>query len=198
MIIGKPERPAQFRVESRFSRENFGRRQPLDPQSSRTLPPMSRLELFIILPGQRKIERARSPILDIDTALLLKSLCETGIERETLPTELQERIIVVCLGERSEHPAGGMCRLAANVTTLNHQNAHPAAGRLPRYRTADQSTTNDQQIILFHRGTSDTVASAAGVAIDASELNADIHASAAYRANLISVQTQRAVAKLLG
>ena len=43
-----------------------------------------------------------------------------------------------------------------------------------------------------------TVASAAGVAIDASELNADIHASAAYRANLISVQTQRAVAKLLG
>ncbi|MEY4266724.1 MAG: hypothetical protein RIS90_1259 [Pseudomonadota bacterium] len=43
-----------------------------------------------------------------------------------------------------------------------------------------------------------TVASAAGVPIDASELNADIHASAAYRANLISVQTQRAVAKLLG
>jgi aerobic carbon-monoxide dehydrogenase medium subunit len=43
-----------------------------------------------------------------------------------------------------------------------------------------------------------TVASAASVAIDASELNADIHASAAYRANLISVQTQRAVAKLLG
>jgi len=43
-----------------------------------------------------------------------------------------------------------------------------------------------------------TVASAASVAIDASEINADIHASAAYRANLISVQTQRAVAKLLG
>jgi len=43
-----------------------------------------------------------------------------------------------------------------------------------------------------------TVAAAAGVPIDASELNADIHASAAYRANLISVQTQRAVAKLLG
>ena len=43
-----------------------------------------------------------------------------------------------------------------------------------------------------------TVASAAAVSIDASELNADIHASAAYRANLISVQTQRAVAKLLG
>jgi len=43
-----------------------------------------------------------------------------------------------------------------------------------------------------------TVASAAAVPIDASGLNADIHASAAYRANLISVQTQRAVAKLLG
>ena len=43
-----------------------------------------------------------------------------------------------------------------------------------------------------------TVASAAAVKIDASGLNADIHASAAYRANLISVQTQRAVAKLLG
>jgi len=43
-----------------------------------------------------------------------------------------------------------------------------------------------------------TVASAAAVQIDASELNADIHATAAYRANLISVQTQRAVAKLLG
>ena len=43
-----------------------------------------------------------------------------------------------------------------------------------------------------------SVAAAAGVKIDASELNADIHASAAYRANLISVQTQRAVAKILG
>ncbi len=43
-----------------------------------------------------------------------------------------------------------------------------------------------------------TVASAAGVKIDATDLNADIHASAAYRANLISVQTQRAVAKMLG
>jgi carbon-monoxide dehydrogenase medium subunit len=42
-----------------------------------------------------------------------------------------------------------------------------------------------------------TVASAASVKIDATDLNADIHASAAYRANLISVQTQRAVAKML-
>jgi carbon-monoxide dehydrogenase medium subunit len=43
-----------------------------------------------------------------------------------------------------------------------------------------------------------TPEAAAGVAIDASDLNADIHASAAYRANLVSVQTQRAVAKALG
>jgi carbon-monoxide dehydrogenase medium subunit len=35
------------------------------------------------------------------------------------------------------------------------------------------------------------------VKIDASGLNQDIHASAAYRANLISVQTQRAVTKAL-
>ena len=43
-----------------------------------------------------------------------------------------------------------------------------------------------------------TPASAAAVKIDASDLSADIHASAAYRANLISVQTQRAVAQMLG
>lgn len=43
-----------------------------------------------------------------------------------------------------------------------------------------------------------TAASAAAVVIDASDLSADIHASAAYRANLISVQTQRAVAKIVG
>ena len=43
-----------------------------------------------------------------------------------------------------------------------------------------------------------TAASAAGVKIDATDLNADIHASAAYRANLVSVQTQRAVTKMLG
>ena len=43
-----------------------------------------------------------------------------------------------------------------------------------------------------------TAASAASVKIDAADLNADIHASAAYRANLISVQTQRAVTKMLG
>ncbi|NDH51553.1 MAG: xanthine dehydrogenase family protein subunit M [Betaproteobacteria bacterium] len=43
-----------------------------------------------------------------------------------------------------------------------------------------------------------TAQSAAAVPIDATDLNHDIHASAAYRANLISVQTQRAVAKMLG
>ena len=43
-----------------------------------------------------------------------------------------------------------------------------------------------------------TPESAAAVKIDASELNSDLHASAAYRANLISVLTQRAVAKVLG
>ena len=43
-----------------------------------------------------------------------------------------------------------------------------------------------------------TPQSAASVKIDASDLNADIHASAAYRANLISVQTQRAVQQMLG
>ena len=43
-----------------------------------------------------------------------------------------------------------------------------------------------------------TAGSAAGVAIDAADLNSDIHGSAVYRANLISVQTQRAVTKALG
>lgn len=43
-----------------------------------------------------------------------------------------------------------------------------------------------------------TAQAAAAVKIDASELSSDLHASAAYRANLISVQTQRAVAQLGG
>lgn len=64
--------------------------------------------------------------------------------------------------------------------------------------------TGAGQGVFRHKGLEDalnksfTVQSAAGVVIDASELNADIHATAAYRANLISVQTQRAVAKILG
>ncbi len=42
-----------------------------------------------------------------------------------------------------------------------------------------------------------TPQAAAAVKIDAAGLNEDIHGTAAYRANLISVQTQRAVAKAL-
>ena len=42
-----------------------------------------------------------------------------------------------------------------------------------------------------------TPQAAAAVKIDASDLNNDIHATAAYRANLISVQTQRGVVKAL-
>jgi len=42
-----------------------------------------------------------------------------------------------------------------------------------------------------------TPEAAAAVKIGASELNSDIHATAAYRANLISVQTQRGVARAL-
>ena len=43
-----------------------------------------------------------------------------------------------------------------------------------------------------------TPQSAASVKIDAGELSSDIHASAAYRAQLVSVMAQRAVAKALG
>ena len=42
-----------------------------------------------------------------------------------------------------------------------------------------------------------TPEAAAAVKIDATDLNSDIHATAAYRANLISVQTQRGVAQAL-
>ena len=43
-----------------------------------------------------------------------------------------------------------------------------------------------------------TAAAASAVKVDATDINADLHASAAYRAQLISVQTQRAVTKALG
>jgi aerobic carbon-monoxide dehydrogenase medium subunit len=43
-----------------------------------------------------------------------------------------------------------------------------------------------------------TPEAAAAVKIDAADLSSDLHASAAYRANLISVMAQRAVAKALG
>ena len=46
-------------------------------------------------------------------------------------------------------------------------------------------------------GRSFTSEAAAAVTIDATDLSSDIHASAAYRANLVSVQAQRAVAKAL-
>jgi aerobic carbon-monoxide dehydrogenase medium subunit len=55
--------------------------------------------------------------------------------------------------------------------------------------------------VFRHKGLEDalnksfTPAAAAAVKIDASGLSSDIHASAAYRANLISVMAQRAVAK---
>ena len=66
------------------------------------------------------------------------------------------------------------------------------------------AVTGAGQGVFRHRALEDALnknfsgASVAGVKIDAAELNADIHASAAYRANLISVQTQRAVAAILG
>ena len=43
-----------------------------------------------------------------------------------------------------------------------------------------------------------TPQAAEGVSIDASNLNGDLHASAAYRAHLIKVQTQRAVQQAIG
>ncbi|MEO7129032.1 MAG: xanthine dehydrogenase family protein subunit M [Rhodoferax sp.] len=58
--------------------------------------------------------------------------------------------------------------------------------------------------VFRHKGLEDaltksfTAQAAAAVKIDATDLNADIHASAAYRANLISVQAQRAVTQALG
>ncbi len=45
--------------------------------------------------------------------------------------------------------------------------------------------------------TSFTAAAAAPVTIDAADMNSDIHGSAAYRANLVSVLAQRAVTKAL-
>lgn len=55
--------------------------------------------------------------------------------------------------------------------------------------------------VFRHKGLEDalgksfTPEAAAGVKIDASDLSSDLHASAAYRANLIGVMAQRAVAK---
>ena len=58
--------------------------------------------------------------------------------------------------------------------------------------------------VFRHAGLEDALSksftpeAAAAVKIDATDLNSDIHATAAYRANLISVQAQRGVAKALG
>ena len=58
--------------------------------------------------------------------------------------------------------------------------------------------------VFRHKGLEDalgksfTPAAAASVKIATTDLNSDIHATAAYRANLISVQTQRGVTKALG
>ena len=58
--------------------------------------------------------------------------------------------------------------------------------------------------VFRHKGLEDalnksfTAEAAAGVKIDSTDLNSDLHATAPYRANLISVLTQRAVTKALG
>ena len=58
--------------------------------------------------------------------------------------------------------------------------------------------------VFRHKGLEDaltrsfTAQAAAGVKVEAAQLSSDMHADAAYRANLIGVMTQRAVAKALG
>ncbi len=57
--------------------------------------------------------------------------------------------------------------------------------------------------VFRHKGLEDAISksftpqAAASVKIDATDLNSDIHGTAAYRANLISVMTQRGVARAL-
>jgi aerobic carbon-monoxide dehydrogenase medium subunit len=63
--------------------------------------------------------------------------------------------------------------------------------------------TGGGNVVFRHKGleaalsASFTPAAAAAVAISADDLSSDLHASAAYRANLISVMTQRAVAQAM-
>ncbi|TWO68392.1 xanthine dehydrogenase family protein subunit M [Caenimonas sedimenti] len=58
--------------------------------------------------------------------------------------------------------------------------------------------------VFRHKGLEDALAksftpeAAAAVKVDPATMSSDLHASAAYRANLVSVMTQRAVAKALG
>lgn len=66
------------------------------------------------------------------------------------------------------------------------------------------AVTGAANSVFRHQGLEDALSknftpeAAAGVPIDASDLNSDIHAPAEYRANLISVLAQRAVVKALG
>ena len=93
-------------------------------------------------------------------------------------------------------------RFASAVAAGTHAKIWTPDGRL--YDAVRVAITGAASSVFRHAGLeaalnqSFTPASAAAVKIDASDLNADIHASAAYRANLISVQTQRAVAQILG
>ncbi len=63
--------------------------------------------------------------------------------------------------------------------------------------------TGAQSSVYRHKGLEAALSArftpqaAAGVKIDAAGLNSDLHATAAYRANIISVMTQRGVAKAL-
>ena len=58
--------------------------------------------------------------------------------------------------------------------------------------------------VFRHKGLEDALAksftpqAAAAVKVDPATMSSDLHASAAYRANLVGVMTQRAVAKALG
>ena len=54
---------------------------------------------------------------------------------------------------------------------------------------------SDRMFLAVIETGSFTAAAAAGVKIAADDLASDLHADAAYRANLISVMAQRAVAK---
>ena len=66
------------------------------------------------------------------------------------------------------------------------------------------AVTGGGQGVFRHKGLEDaltrsfTPQAAAGVKVEAAQLSSDMHADAAYRANLIGVMTQRAVAKALG
>ena len=79
-------------------------------------------------------------------------------------------------------------RLPATVTQQGVRVAVTGAG-LSVFRHAGLEAALNQSF---------TPDAAAQVLIDHTELNSDLHASARYRAQLISVQTQRAVSQMLG